>query len=206
MHPRAATQAGADRQVGVARDQRCHQRSQCRQVGGQIDVHVHQHGGVGARPDPPQSAAAALFLQPHDPHVGQLRGQARGDLGGVVGAGVVGDRDPKPERHRVGEVGVQPVHRVGQRALLVVHRHDDVEHRCSDVEGGPRRVGPRPERRPFTTGLEISCCHDIHARWTGCAHRWLGLCAGCEICGGSQRPASARRWSQGSPLDRLGRR
>ena len=56
-HPRATGQPGADRQVGVAGDQRRDQRQQCVQVGRQVHVHVRQHRRVGGRPRRPAAPA-----------------------------------------------------------------------------------------------------------------------------------------------------
>ena len=69
----AAGQPGADRQVGVAGDQRRDQRQQRGQVGGQVDVHVGEHRRVGLQPDRAQRPAAALLLQVDRPDVRQGR-------------------------------------------------------------------------------------------------------------------------------------
>ncbi len=74
-HPRATAQPGADRQVRVAGDERRHQRGERREVGGQVDIHVRQHGRVRRGPHRMQRSAAPLLLEAHDPYVGQLRGQ-----------------------------------------------------------------------------------------------------------------------------------
>ena len=76
-HPRGAGEPGADREVGVAGDQRGHQRQQGVEVGGQVDVHVGEDRGVGGGPHGPQGPAAPLLLQPEGPDLRDLRLQPR---------------------------------------------------------------------------------------------------------------------------------
>ena len=112
-----------------------------------------------------QRAAAALLLQPHDPDVGQLGGQFGGDPGRVVDAGVVGDRDARLEREVLPQMAMQPVHRIGEGGLLVVHRHHDVEHRHARGAGREGGVRPRFEVDAVSqacVGFEGDVCHDIH--------------------------------------------
>ena len=49
------------------------------------------------------------------------------------------------------QVAVQPVHRIGERGLLVVDRDHDVEHGYPERAGGERGVGPRPEAIALAT-------------------------------------------------------
>ncbi len=57
----AARQAGADREVGVAGDQRGDEGEEGLEPGREVDVHVGEDVGVAARPDPAQGPAAALL-------------------------------------------------------------------------------------------------------------------------------------------------
>ncbi len=141
-HPGAAAQPGADGKVGVAGDQRRDERGECGEVGRQVDVHVREHRSVGRRPHRVQRAAAALLLEPHHPDIGELGGEVFGDPGRVIDAGVVGDRDAGRKRELVPQVAVQPVHRIRQRGLLVVHRDHHIEH------GHPRRASRDGRVRP----------------------------------------------------------
>ena len=112
-----------------------------------------------------QRPAAPLLLQPHDSDVGQLGGQFCRDPGRVVDAGVVGDRDARLEREILPKMAVQPVNRIGEGRLLVVHRHHDVEHRHAR---GARREGsvrPRFEVDSVSqacVGFEGDVCHEVH--------------------------------------------
>ncbi len=117
----------------MAGDQRCHQRQQSGEIGGQVHVHVRQHGRVRLGPGRLQCPAAALLHQPQEGHLGVLVVQRRRDRRGPVGARVIHDGDPV----RVGEVrrqvAMQPVHRRPQVDLLVIDRDDH-------VQDGSRRV------------------------------------------------------------------
>ena len=143
-HAGAAGQPGSDRDVGVARDQRCHQREQRGEIGGQVDVHVGQHLGVGVIPHRVQGAAATLLLQSAHPHLVELVGQPRRDRRRGIDTGVVGDGDPERERKLLGQVPVQPAHRIGKGRLLVVDRHHNVEHRHPPLGGDAGRVAGEP--------------------------------------------------------------
>ena len=74
-HPRRRRQPGADRDVGVAGDQRRHQWHQRRQVGRQVDVHVGDHVGRRGHPRGVQRTAAALAVEVNDVDVGQFLGE-----------------------------------------------------------------------------------------------------------------------------------
>ena len=97
--PRAARQPGADREVGVAGDQRRHQRQQRVQVGGQVHVHVGEDLGVGRATTP----CAARGRGPSPPGArrrtsGSSAASRRATSSGRVGAGVVGDGDAERVR------------------------------------------------------------------------------------------------------------
>ncbi len=61
-HGRAG-QPGADREVRVPGDERRHQGQERAQVGGEVDVHVDEHGGVALRPRRLERSSAALLVQ-----------------------------------------------------------------------------------------------------------------------------------------------
>ena len=151
-HPGAAAQPGTDGEVGVAGDQRRHQRGERGEVGRQVDVHVREHRSVGRRPHRVQRAAAALLLEPHHPDIGELGGELFGDPGRVIDARVVGDGDAGGKRELVPQVAVQPVHRIRQRGLLVVHRDHHVEHRHPAARAAMAAFG-RDSKRTRRPGL-----------------------------------------------------
>ena len=159
-HAGAAAQPGADGKVGVAGDQRRDKGGERRQIGRQVDVHVREHRGVGRRPHRVQCAAAALLLEPHHPDIGELCGEGFRDSGRVIDAGVVCDRDARRERELVPQMAVQPVHRIGQRGLLVVHRDHHIEHGHACGTGRDRRVRPRFETGS-ASGTGVSLEGDI---------------------------------------------
>ena len=69
------------------------------------------------------------------------------------------------------KVAVQPVHRIGEGGLLVVHRDHDVEHGHAGGAGGQGGVRPRFEVDsviPAGVGFEGDVCHDIHGRAAAC--------------------------------------
>ena len=106
--PRARRRA--DRQVGVAGDQRRDQGQQRGQVGRQVDVHVGQDRRRPNRSRPRAAPGRVPCRRgARGPTCGELGRQLRRDHAGVVGAGVVGDRDPE----RVGELA-----RRGRRAAV----------------------------------------------------------------------------------------
>jgi len=119
----------ADRDVAVPGQQRRDEREQRAQIRREIDVHVGDHARGRARPRCPQRAAAALAGEPQRLDVRQLGGEARGDPGRRVRAGVVGDDDVPAEREAVAEEVVQAAHVRLQRRLLVVDGNDDIEVR-----------------------------------------------------------------------------
>ena len=55
---------------------------------------------------------------------------------GAIDAGVVGDGDTERQREGLAEMLVEPVNRMGQHGLLVVHRHHDVENRNITLGSG----------------------------------------------------------------------
>ena len=179
---RAARQAGADREVRVAGDQRRHQGAERGQIGRQVDVGVDEDGRVGGRPHVVQCPSPPLLLETHAADVAQLGGQLRCDVRGVVGAGVVGDRDARCERHRIVQIAVQPVHRIRQHGLFVVDGDDDVEHRRPGDARRAGGMGSAFDRNSATTclGHDVGVCHGVHVLSLLCAHRGPELCAGCD--------------------------
>jgi len=123
----APAQPGADRQVAVPGQQRCDQRQQRVEVGGQVHVHVGEHLGIAAAPHGLQRAAAAGQLESHGVYAGQLRGQLGRDRPGVVGAAVVRDRDDRGERKADRQMRVQPADAGSHVVLLVAYRDDDLD-------------------------------------------------------------------------------
>jgi hypothetical protein len=86
-----------------------------------------------------------------DADPGQFVGEAAGGGKGVVGAGVVGDRDPPGEGESLGQPRVEGVQAPGQGALLVVDRHDDVH--CRSTGFREKRAVDRLEwGRPLHAG------------------------------------------------------
>ena len=152
-HPRAVPQPAADREVGVAADQRRDQRQQRVEVGGQVDVHVDEHVRVGVGPHLLQRPAAALLGEVDDADVVVGVGEPPGQHGGAVGAGVVGDGDAVAPRQR-GELLADPEHRRLEVGLLVVDRDHHVERRAWRV---PRRAARTPRRSRAGPGAD-DCC------------------------------------------------
>ncbi len=63
------------------------------------------------------------------------------------------------------QMAMQPVHRIGEGGLLVVHRHHDVEHGHAGRAGGQRRRSAAIRSRvPAGAAFEGDVCHDIHRR------------------------------------------
>ena len=151
---RAPRQPRADGDVPVARQQRRHQRQQRRQGGGEVHVHVGDHRGVAGRPRRTQRVAAALAGQVQSGHAAHGRGQRSATCIGVVGAGVVDDRDERPEGEGLVEERAQRGDALCQLRRLVVDRHDDL-----DVHGEAARVD---------VGLvRGQGCHDLHGAGAG---------------------------------------
>ena len=131
-----------------------------------------------------QRATAALLLQPHDPDVVEVGRELCGDAWGVVDAGVVGDGDPHRVREAIAQMAVQPMDRIGERGLLVVHGHDDVEDGYPECACDERSVGPGFEAKGGRIG---QVGHDIHRRARRCAGRWRKLCTSYELFGAAVR-------------------
>jgi hypothetical protein len=115
----------------VTGEQRCDQRQQRVQVGGQVDVHVGEHVGGALGPDLLQRTAATGLLEPDDPHAGQLDGQQRADLVGGVRASVVGDADLGREREGGVQELTQPPDIRTEVVLLVLDGYDDLDPRMT---------------------------------------------------------------------------
>ena len=124
----------------MAGDEWCDQREEGREVGGEIDVHVGEDGGVARRPDVVERAPTSLLVEADADDAVELRLERAGDRPGAVGAGVVGDRDPGRERKRL-EVLVQPPDRRLELRLLVEDWDDDLEHRRSRRYARVRSLG-----------------------------------------------------------------
>ena len=127
LDPRGGGEAGPDRDVGVPADQGSDEREQRREVGGQVDVHVDEDVALRGAPHPLERPAPALLRQVDHRHLGVGVAQPAGDQGGLVGAGVVGDRDLEGPGQGA-QVGEHPLHRGGQLGLLVEDRDDHVDH------------------------------------------------------------------------------
>ena len=106
--------------------------------------------------------------------------------GRVVDAGVVGDRDADGYGKLLAQVAVQPVDRIGQGGLLVVHGHDDVEHRHAELTSDECCVGPRFEAKRWRR-RHGEVCHGVHVRVVECVDRWQKLCARYEFFGAAVR-------------------
>src|SRR5262249_37457962 len=124
---RSPSEARADRDIGVPRNQRRDQRQQRREVGGQVDGHVREDGRGRGGPDGTQRPPAALRRDPYRDDARQLDGELVGQQWSRIGARVVRDRDPERVRKRRNEVRVQPPHAGPEIDLLVVYGDDDVE-------------------------------------------------------------------------------
>ena len=83
---------------------------------------------------------------------------------GIVGAGVVGDSDPRRKRKLLGQVRVQPMHASSNIALFVVDRDDDVDHRprfLGDDSPSPRGKRDHQSRAEVVRlGGDNSRAHD----------------------------------------------
>jgi hypothetical protein len=108
-------------------------------VGGQVDVHVDQHGRIGAQPGGAQGPPAARLGQYQHLDAGQFRREPARDRRGRVGAGVLGDRDPERVRQLLAQVRVQSPQARLEVGLLVVHGDDDVDHRWPRHRVGAQR-------------------------------------------------------------------
>lgn len=105
------------------------QRQQPVEAGGQVHVHVRDDVRVAGAPDGAQGEPAALAVEVDDADARQFVGEATGGGEGLVGAGVVGDRDPPGEGEVRRQSGVECAQAAGQGAFLVVDRNDDVDRR-----------------------------------------------------------------------------
>lgn len=115
------------------------QRGQRSQVGGEIHVHIGDHVGVGGQPDLLQGPPPTLLIHVDGVHLGEFCGEAFGHSPRLVGARVVGDGDAGGPRERVRQSCMEPVDRLRQILLLVVHRNDDLDHgRCGEPGTGVR--------------------------------------------------------------------
>ena len=135
-----------------------------------------------------QCAPAALLLQPHHTHVGQLVGQLRGDPRCVVGTCVVRDGDSGRERNVLRQVAVKPMHRLREVGLLVVHRHHDVEDGNAARAGQCRGVGPGPKavgRIEVEVGVQGGVGHALCWR-PRLVHGGLKLCVSYDCKAGSR--------------------
>ncbi len=139
---RRASEATADGEVAVPREQRRDQREQAAQVRRQVDVHVTEDLGIAARPCLAQGAPAALAVDAQQLDPRQLVRQRLRDGGRGVGARVVGDDDPPGERELGAQVAVQPAHAALERGLLVEDRHHDLDARGA-VAGAGRALAGR---------------------------------------------------------------
>ena len=139
---RRASEAAADGEVAVPREQRRDQREQAAQVRRQVDVHVAEDLGIAARPCLAQGAPAALAVDAQQLDPRQLVRQRLRDGGRGVGARVVGDDDPPGERELGAQVAVQPAHAALERGLLVEDRHHDLDARGA-VAGAGRALAGR---------------------------------------------------------------
>ncbi len=166
-HPRTTRQAGTDGHVGVAGDERCHQRQQRGQVGGEVDVHVGQYRRGGTAPYGVQRPAAPLLAQVHGAYPGQLQCQPVGQHRGPVGTGVVGDGELERVRERAGQVGVYPTHAGLQVGFLV----EDRDHQVESWRLGT--VGARLE------SLHGTGCHALNRAVPGYGRYRGRLCVHC---------------------------
>jgi hypothetical protein len=119
----------------VARQERGDQGQQATQVRREVDVHVTDDLRVTARPRGAQRMTAALALEAQERDRGQLAREGGADLGGAVGARVVGDEDPPGEGELGAQEAVEAADAERQRGLLLVHGHHDLHLR---TRGGPR--------------------------------------------------------------------
>ena len=179
---RTACQPAADREVGVAGDQRGDQRQQRVEVGREVDVHVGQDIGVGARATPatargrdPSARAGPMRTW------GSCRDMRRAITGGVVGAGVVRDGDAVGVREVVAQVLVEAADGGLELRLLVVDGDDDVEDGWGWLEATCRRWG----QVLWGEGLRWSCS-EVRARVCGTDLTWL-----CLACGRMRPPVTA---------------
>ena len=117
-------------------DQWGDQRKQGIEVGRQIDVHVGNDPGLTLEPGLPHGAPPALLLEVDDANPTEVQRQSPSNFEGLVGAAVIGDRDPGGERKALIEIAAQPPHALFQVALLVVDRDHDVDNHGQDATAG----------------------------------------------------------------------
>ena len=126
-HMRGVGEPGADRDFAVSREDRRDQREEALEVRREVDVHVGDDVGLTREPGGPECEAAALALEEERLHVGVVLREVRGDRRGAVAARVVGDHHADREREVGAEVLEQELEARTERALLVVHRNDEVD-------------------------------------------------------------------------------
>ena len=174
--PAVPGQSRPDCEVGVAGDQRRHQRQQRIEVGGHVDVHVGEDLGIRSQPDRVQRPATTLLLEPYVADLWPTAGQVGRDRRSAVCAGVVCDRDSEPIGEEPAQVPVQPLHGRRQVGLFVVDRDGHVQHRPQPclllVCLGGARSGLGQLRHVFSFGSPA------------CVLLW-------STCGGSLRLTSA---------------
>lgn len=129
----------------MAAGERCDQRQQSVEAGGQVDVHVDDDVGLAGAPHGAQRQAAPLAVQVDHADPGEFGGQVPGHLQGPVRTGVVGHGDAPGERQLLAQARMQGTDTARQRALLVVDGYDD-------LDGGQRGV----ERAGPHRGLELT--------------------------------------------------
>ena len=152
-HVRAGRQPGADRDIGVARDERRHEREQRVEVGREVDVHVRDDVGVTRTP----RGSAARSRGPCDRGGGRGRaGSSRSRSSARARCRSVDALSTIVIRHENGksaaQIRVEATDARTERPLLVVDRDHDVEYTsarraCEHLgRAGSRQVGHGVER------------------------------------------------------------
>ena len=85
-----------------------HHRQQRVEIGGEVDVHVRDHGAGALAHAVTQCATPTLLVEMEKLDIGELPAELGGDCGGAVRRRVVGDGDQPRERKSLGEVRPEP--------------------------------------------------------------------------------------------------
>jgi hypothetical protein len=126
-------QAGGDGDIGQSGPDDLDHRVEDADVRGEVDVRIGDDVGRRRLPHAAQCTAAPLLLEADVFDLRMSGRECRGDVGGGIGARIVGD-DDRDLGAAGGLDGEEDLDRGGQRGLLVVHRDDE-------VDGGGRAGG-----------------------------------------------------------------
>ena len=151
--------------------QRCDQRHQGIEIGGQIDVHVSHHIGVRRQPHCFECPAPPFLVQMVNLDSVDLVGESTCDSECSVGTGIVSDRDRGPERDSVLQMLVKTTNALFEIGLFVVYRNDHLE------SGRGVRAGPLA-----CCSCEGIRCHDDNDRARTLNRPAINLAITWETC------------------------